>query len=91
MPLPALVNRSINETLSRTILTAGSTLLAVLALCLFGGSVIMAFSLPVFIGLALGTFSSIALSAPLVLLFKIDREKMANKGVNIVRVKAVEE
>jgi preprotein translocase SecF subunit len=91
MPMPTLVNRSINETLSRTILTAGSTLIAVLALCLFGGSVIMAFSLPVFIGLALGTFSSIALSAPLVLLFKIDREKMANKGVNIVRVKAVEE
>ncbi|MDR1598135.1 MAG: protein translocase subunit SecF [Holosporales bacterium] len=76
MDMPELINRSINETLSRTVLTAGSTLLAVLALCLFGGEVISTFSLPIFIGISLGTFSSIALSAPLLLLFKIDREKI---------------
>jgi preprotein translocase SecF subunit len=77
MPFPELVNKSINETLSRTVLTAGTTLLAVLALCLFGGEVIAAFSLPIFIGISLGTFSSIALSAPLLLLFKLDRDKIA--------------
>ncbi|MDR0631099.1 MAG: protein translocase subunit SecF [Holosporales bacterium] len=77
MPMPELINRSINETLSRTVLTAGSTLLAVLALCLFGGEVISAFSTPIFIGISLGTFSSIALSAPLLLLFNLDRDKIA--------------
>ncbi|MDR1208294.1 MAG: protein translocase subunit SecF [Holosporales bacterium] len=77
MPFPELINRSINETLSRTVLTAGTTLLAVLALCLFGGEVIATFSLPIFIGISLGTFSSIALSAPLLLLFKLDRDKIA--------------
>lgn len=80
LPMPELVNRSINETLSRTVLTAGTTLLAILALCLCGGEVIASFSLPIFIGIALGTFSSIALAAPLLLFFKLDREKMENKG-----------
>jgi preprotein translocase SecF subunit len=80
MPIHELINLSINETLSRTILTAGTTLLAILALCLFGGSVIASFSVPIFIGISLGTFSSIALSAPLLLFFKLNREKMADKG-----------
>lgn len=80
LSMPELVNRSINETLSRTVLTAGTTLLAILALCLCGGEVIASFSLPIFIGIALGTFSSIALAAPLLLFFKLDREKMENKG-----------
>jgi preprotein translocase subunit SecF len=77
MPLPELINKSINETLSRTVLTAGTTLLAVLALCLFGGEVISSFSTPIFIGISLGTFSSIALSAPLLLLFKLNRDEIA--------------
>lgn len=80
MPMPELINKSINETLSRTVLTAGTTLLAVLALCLCGGEVIASFSLPILIGIAFGTFSSIALAAPLLLFFKLDREKMAEKG-----------
>lgn len=80
MPTEELINKSINETLSRTILTAGTTLFAILALCLFGGEVIRSFSLPIFIGISLGTFSSIALAAPLLLLFKLDREKMAARG-----------
>lgn len=80
MPFDELINKSINETLSRTVLTAGTTLFAILALCLFGGEVIRSFSLPIFIGISLGTFSSIALAAPLLLLFKLDREKMVAKG-----------
>jgi preprotein translocase subunit SecF len=90
MSMPDLVNKSINETLSRTVLTAGSTLLGVLALCLFGGSVILSFSLPILIGISLGTFSSIALSAPLLLLFKIDRVRMENKGPKNNRIRAVQ-
>ncbi|MDR0632746.1 MAG: protein translocase subunit SecF [Holosporales bacterium] len=71
-----IINKSINETLSRTVLTAGSTLLAILALCVLGGKVIESFSLPILIGIGFGTFSSIAVSAPLLLLFKIDRDKI---------------
>ncbi|MDR3285803.1 MAG: protein translocase subunit SecF [Holosporales bacterium] len=79
MHLNELINKSINETLSRTIFTAGTTLLAILALCFFGGEVIRAFSLPIFAGIAFGTFSSIAVSAPLLAFFKIDSEKIAGK------------
>jgi preprotein translocase SecF subunit len=83
MPFVELINKSINETLSRTILTAGTTLLAILALCLCGGEVIKSFSLPILMGVAFGTFSSIAVSAPLLTLFKIDKEKMANKQATL--------
>ena len=65
--LPDLINRSINETLSRTILTSTSTLLPLIALYFFGGEVIANYSLPIFIGILVGTYSSIALSAPLLL------------------------
>lgn len=78
MPFGELINKSINETLSRTVLTSGTTLLAILSLCLFGGEIIAAFSIPILIGVAFGTFSSIALAAPLLLYFKVDREKLAS-------------
>jgi preprotein translocase SecF subunit len=67
--LKIIINRSINETLSRTILTAGSTLLSLLALYLFGGEVIASYSLPIMWGIGVGTFSSICLAAPLLLYF----------------------
>ncbi len=72
-----LVNQSINETLSRTILTSGTTLLALAALYVFGGEVIGTFSLPIIVGITLGTFSSICVSALLLLFFDIDREHFA--------------
>jgi len=59
-----LINNSINETLSRTILTASTTLLAALALALFGGEVIEGFSWAMVFGVIIGTYSSIYLSAP---------------------------
>jgi preprotein translocase subunit SecF len=77
--LDEIINKSLNETLSRTILTAGTTILATLVLCFFGGKVIEAFSLPILLGLVFGTFSSIAVSAPLLLFFTINREKIAEK------------
>jgi preprotein translocase subunit SecF len=74
MPLSDLINRSINETLSRTILTSTTTLLALFGLYFFGGPVIAAFSLPILVGIAAGTVSSIAVSAPLLLHMHLRRE-----------------
>ena len=62
--LSEIVNRSINQTLSRTILTAGLTFLTVLALYLFGGEVLHGFSFALVIGILIGTYSSIAIAAP---------------------------
>lgn len=62
-----LVNRSINQVLSRTILTSGLTFIAVLALYIFGGEVIHGFSLVLVIGVIIGTYSSFAIASPLVL------------------------
>src|SRR5581483_5025460 len=62
--LADIVNKSINQTLSRTILTAGLTFLTVLALYLFGGEVLHGFSFALVIGILIGTYSSIAIAAP---------------------------
>jgi len=66
--LKVLINRSVNETLSRTILTSGTTLLALFSLYFFGGEIIAAYVLPIIVGVAIGTYSSIFLAAPLILL-----------------------
>ncbi len=65
-----LVNRSINQTLSRTILTSGLTFLAVLSLFLFGGEVIHGFSLVLVVGVIIGTYSSFAIASPVVLFWR---------------------
>jgi preprotein translocase subunit SecF len=71
MPTDELLNISINETLSRTILTASTTLLASLALFLFGGEVIRGFSGAMVFGVIVGTYSSIYISAPALLYLNI--------------------
>jgi preprotein translocase subunit SecF len=63
-----LLNKSMNETLSRTVLTSVTTILSLLALCGFGGKVIFDFCFPLLFGLMVGTFSSVCLAAPLLLL-----------------------
>ena len=68
--LADVVNRSINQTLSRTILTAGLTFLTVLALFLFGGEVLRGFSLALVIGILIGTYSSIAIAAPILVAYQ---------------------
>ena len=68
--LSDIVNRSINQTLSRTILTAGLTFLTVLALFLFGGEVLHNFSLALVIGILIGTYSSIAIAAPILVAYQ---------------------
>jgi preprotein translocase subunit SecF len=64
-PLPDLVNRSINQTLSRTVLTSGLTFLTVLSLFIFGGQVLNGFSFALVVGILIGTYSSIAVAAPM--------------------------
>jgi preprotein translocase subunit SecF len=68
--LSDIVNRSINQTLSRTILTAGLTFMTVLALYLFGGEVLKGFSFALVIGILIGTYSSIAIAAPILVAYQ---------------------
>jgi preprotein translocase subunit SecF len=65
-PFKAIVNRSINQTLSRTILTSGLTFLTVMVLFLMGGQVLRAFSFALVVGILVGTYSSFGIAAPLV-------------------------
>ncbi|EGJ51369.1 protein translocase subunit SecF [Desulfocurvibacter africanus] len=65
----ATINASINQTLSRTILTSGTTLLVILCLWMFGGGVIHDFALALLVGIGTGTFSSIFVAAPILLSF----------------------
>lgn len=62
-----VVNRSINETLSRTILTSGTTLLVLIALFVFGGGVIHNFAFAMLVGVIVGTYSSIFVASPLLI------------------------
>lgn len=73
MALPELLNRSINETLARTIMTSLTTLVAIGALYAFGGEVVRGFSFAMIYGIGIGTFSSICVAAPLLLYMKVPR------------------
>ncbi|MFZ0731827.1 MAG: protein translocase subunit SecF [Candidatus Sulfotelmatobacter sp.] len=79
--LSDIVNRSINQTLSRTILTAGLTFLTVLALFLFGGEVLHGFSLALVIGILIGTYSSIAIAAPILVAYQDWRVQKGKRPV----------
>lgn len=68
-PLESALNKGINETMSRTIITAGLTFLAVLALFLFGGSTLNNFAFALLVGQVAGTYSTVAIAAPLVLIY----------------------
>jgi preprotein translocase subunit SecF len=73
--LPDVVNRSINQTLSRTVLTSGLTFLTVLSLYIFGGQVLRGFSFALVIGILIGTYSSIAVAAPMLVAWQEWRGK----------------
>jgi preprotein translocase subunit SecF len=77
-PLIELFNRSINETLSRTVMTSVTTLLALLALFIFGGEVIRGFTIALIWGVFVGTYSSVALAVPLLVYLKIDRRALTD-------------
>ncbi|HXJ90171.1 MAG TPA: protein translocase subunit SecF [Candidatus Binatia bacterium] len=86
--LSEIVNRSINQTLSRTILTAGLTFLTVLALFLFGGEVLRGFSLALVIGILIGTYSSIAIAAPILVAYQDWRMEKGKRPVGMPVAKA---
>jgi preprotein translocase subunit SecF len=79
--LPDVVNRSINQTLSRTVLTSGLTFLTVLSLYIFGGQVLRGFSFALVVGILIGTYSSIAIAAPMLVAWQ---EWRASKGKAVV-------
>lgn len=82
MPLPLLIDASISQTLSRTVLTAATTLIALLALAIFGGEIIRAFAVTMLFGIAVGTFSSIYIAGPVLILFRLrpDRYRLGGRG-----------
>ncbi len=76
--LTEIVNKSINQTLSRTVLTSGLTFLTVLALFVFGGEVLHGFSLALVIGIIIGTYSSIFIAAPMLVAYQQWRGKIGS-------------
>lgn len=79
-----VINSSINETLSRTILTSGTTLLVVVALFIFGGGVIHNFAFAMLVGIGVGTYSSIFVASPVLIMWDDFRaggkKKLAAEG-----------
>lgn len=87
MDLKELINLSLNETLSRTTLTATTTLLAVLSLYIFGGKVIASFALPIMVGIIIGTVSSIFIASPLLMFLNVnrnDKDEKNKKNIEII-------
>jgi preprotein translocase subunit SecF len=78
--LTDIVNRSINQTLSRTVLTSGLTFLTVLSLYMFGGEVLRGFSFALVIGILIGTYSSIAVAAPMLVAYQDWRSRRSSGG-----------
>ncbi|MFW6059570.1 MAG: protein translocase subunit SecD [Phycisphaeraceae bacterium] len=77
---PGIINDSINQTISRTALTSGTTLIAVGILYIFGGSGIHGFAFAVLVGVIIGTYSSIAVGAPILLLGRAHRQAAAREA-----------
>lgn len=75
MDLAELINSSTNSTLSRTVLTSGVTLFSLLALMIFGGEALHSFSTATFVGIVIGTYSSIYISAPILIYFDPRKEE----------------
>ncbi len=75
-----LINKSLNETLSRTILTVSTTALAVLSLLIFGGEVLRGFSIAMLWGIVVGTYSSLFIAAPILYYIRPRRTSQAKEG-----------
>src|SRR6266540_1074106 len=77
-----VTNDSINQTLSRTVITSGLVFLSVLAMVLFGGEVLRGFSLALLIGVAFGTYSSVAIASPIMVWWE-QKIEAANRAATI--------
>lgn len=80
MPLREVMNLSVNETLSRTLMTSVTTLVALIAMAVFGGDVIRGFTVTIIIGIVLGTYSSVFVAKNLLLFIGLDRSDKPKKG-----------
>ena len=85
MELRELLNKSVNDTLSRTALTGVSTLLALAALLVFGGPVIRDFNIAMFVGVIVGTYSSIFVAAPLLIYLKLKRSAFDREAADAAK------
>lgn len=83
LPLPDLLDLSINDTLSRTILTSVTTMIALLSLYVFGGQVIRGFTFAMIWGVIIGTYSSVFVASPLLLLLGVTREWSGTGGAKV--------
>jgi preprotein translocase subunit SecF len=72
--LSILINESLNNTLSRTLKTSGTTLLCIVAVLIFGGEVLRGFAFAITFGIIVGTYSSIYIAAPILMFFKVKRD-----------------
>ncbi len=79
-PLETVVNASVNQTLSRTVITAGTTFLAVLSLYLFGGEVLEGFAFTMLVGIISGTYSTIFIAAAIAILLSGKQAKGRPQG-----------
>ena len=77
MPLGDLLDLSVNETMSRTIMTVGTVFMALLALYFFGGEVIRGFTFAMLVGVLVGTYSSVFIAAPFLVLIGVKRDASA--------------
>ena len=88
MPLREVMNLSVNETLSRTLMTSLTTLIAVGAMLIFGGDVIRGFSFAIFMGVVLGTYSSVYVAKNIVLIIGLDRSEKPKTGNQFANIDA---
>jgi preprotein translocase SecF subunit len=86
MELRELLNKSVNDTLSRTALTGVSTLLALAALLVFGGPVIRDFNIAMFVGVIVGTYSSIFVAAPFLIYLKLKRGAFDREAAEAAKI-----
>jgi SecD/SecF fusion protein len=84
-----VVNNSINQTLSRTLLTAGTNVLTVFVMYVFGGPGIHGFTFVLLFGILVGTYSSIAIAAPILLISRQDKDKGSGSGKTVGRLQQV--
>ena len=71
MPIPELLNKSLNDTLSRTLLTSVTTMLMLIVLMFLGGETLFGFSVCLFLGIIIGTYSSLYIAVPLLRFFDL--------------------
>ena len=88
MDLGELIDLSINQTLSRTVITSGTTLLALLALFVFGGEVLRGFTFAMIFGILIGTYSSVFIAAPIILAVGVSRDWSGNSSGKVPEGKA---